>query len=146
MIYCVNTSHNWVGSWSTIRCVTDRYKHWYKFLSHYLWVTEEMVNNFGINIHFVCSVPLGWFLKVRIKIKNRKIRKNKGSKGCYILYNFVKIDSNCSKKSQKQSRWGSLRRYCTPGPYFRRLREFSQKIKQLWTKHPMDLIRNVARN
>ena len=40
----------------------------------------------------------------------------------------------------------SLRRYCTPGPYFWRLRVFSQKIKQLRTKYPMDLVRNVPRN
>ena len=39
-----------------------------------------------------------------------------------------------------------LRGYCTPGPYFWRLCAFSQKIKQLRTKHPMDLVRNVPRN
>ena len=39
-----------------------------------------------------------------------------------------------------------LRGYCTSGPYFRRLFAFSQKIKQLWTKKPMDLVRNVPRN
>ena len=36
--------------------------------------------------------------------------------------------------------------YCTLGPYFWRLCAFSQKIKQLWTKYPMDLVRNVPRN
>ena len=40
----------------------------------------------------------------------------------------------------------SLRGYCTSGPYFWRLCAFSQKIKQLWTKYPMDLVRNVPRN
>ena len=40
----------------------------------------------------------------------------------------------------------TLRGYCTPGPYFLRLWAFSQKIKQLWTKYPMDLVRNVPRN
>ena len=40
----------------------------------------------------------------------------------------------------------SLRGYCTPGPYFLRLCEFSQKVKQLWTKYQMDLMRNVPRN
>ena len=39
-----------------------------------------------------------------------------------------------------------LRGYCTPGPKFRRLCAFSQKIKQLRTKYPMDLARNVPRN
>ena len=39
-----------------------------------------------------------------------------------------------------------LRGYCTPGPYFWRFCVFSQKIKHLWTKYPMDLIRNVPRN
>ena len=39
-----------------------------------------------------------------------------------------------------------LRGYCTSGPYFWRLCAFSQKIKQLWTKYPMDLVRNVPRN
>ena len=39
-----------------------------------------------------------------------------------------------------------LRGYCTPGPYFGRLRAFSQKINQLRTKYPMDLVRNVPRN
>ena len=42
--------------------------------------------------------------------------------------------------------WLSLRGYCTPGPYFWRLCAFSQKIKQLRTKYPMDLDRNVPRN
>ena len=40
----------------------------------------------------------------------------------------------------------TLRGYCTPGPYFWRLCPFSQKIKQLRTKYPMDLDRNVPRN
>ena len=39
-----------------------------------------------------------------------------------------------------------LRGYCTPGPYFWRLCTFSPKIKQLRTKYPMDLVRNVPRN
>ena len=39
-----------------------------------------------------------------------------------------------------------LRGYCTPGPYFWRLCAFSQQIKQLRTKYPMDLVRNVPRN
>ena len=39
-----------------------------------------------------------------------------------------------------------LRGYCTPGPYFWRLCAFSQKIKQLRTKYPMDMVRNVLRN
>ena len=39
-----------------------------------------------------------------------------------------------------------LRGYCTSGPYFRKVYAFSQKIKQLWTKYPMDLVRNVPRN
>ena len=39
-----------------------------------------------------------------------------------------------------------LRGYCTSGPYFWRLCAFSQKIKQLWTKYPMDMVRNVPRN
>ena len=40
----------------------------------------------------------------------------------------------------------NLRGYCTSGPYFWRLCAFSQKIKQLRTKYPMDLVRNVLRN
>ena len=39
-----------------------------------------------------------------------------------------------------------LRGYCTSGPYFWRLCAFSQKIKQLRTKYPMDLVRSVPRN
>ena len=39
-----------------------------------------------------------------------------------------------------------LRGYCTSEPYFLRLCAFSQKIKQLWTKYPMDLVRNIPRN
>ena len=39
-----------------------------------------------------------------------------------------------------------LRGYCTPDPYFWRLCAFSQKNRQLWTKYPMDLVRNVPRN
>ena len=37
-----------------------------------------------------------------------------------------------------------LRGYSTPRPYFGRLCVFSQKIKQLCRKYPMDLIRNVT--
>ena len=40
----------------------------------------------------------------------------------------------------------NLRGYCTSGPYFGRLCAFSQKIKQLWTKYPMNLVWNVPRN
>ena len=40
----------------------------------------------------------------------------------------------------------NLRGYCTSGPYFWRLCAFSQKIKQLWTKYCMDLVRNIPRN
>ena len=39
-----------------------------------------------------------------------------------------------------------LRVYYTTEPYFWRLCVNSQKIKQLWTKYPMDLIRIVPRN
>ena len=39
-----------------------------------------------------------------------------------------------------------LRGYCTSGPYFWRLCAFSQKINQIWTKYPMDLVKNVPRN
>ena len=39
-----------------------------------------------------------------------------------------------------------LRGYCTSVPYFWRLCAFSQKIKQLSTKYPKDLVRNVPRN
>ena len=39
-----------------------------------------------------------------------------------------------------------LRGYCTSGPCFWRFCAFSQKIKQLRTKYPMDLVRNVPRN
>ena len=33
-----------------------------------------------------------------------------------------------------------------PWPYFWRHCAFSQKIKQLWIKYPMDLVRNILRN
>ena len=46
----------------------------------------------------------------------------------------------------KMTCMAGLRGYCTSGPYFWRLCAFSQKIKQLWTKYPMDLVRNVPRN
>ena len=40
----------------------------------------------------------------------------------------------------------SLIGYCTPGPCLFKLCVFSQKIKQRWTKYPMDLIKNVPMN
>ena len=49
----------------------------------------------------------------------------------------------------KLTKWRNivtLKGYCTPGPYFLRLCTFSQKIKQLRAKYPMDLVRNVPRN
>ena len=36
--------------------------------------------------------------------------------------------------------------YVSSGPYFWRLCAFSQKINQIWTKYPMDLVRDVPRN
>ena len=42
--------------------------------------------------------------------------------------------------------WKCLRGYCTTGHYFWRLCAFSQKIKQLRTKYPTDLGRNVPKN
>ena len=44
------------------------------------------------------------------------------------------------------SKSAQLRGYCTSGPYVWRLCAFSQKIKQLWTKYPIDLVRNLPRN
>ena len=51
---------------------------------------------------------------------------------CFVLFCFFKLLN--------------LRGYCTSGPYFWRFCAFSQKIKQLRTKYPMDLVRNVPRN
>ena len=51
-----------------------------------------------------------------------------------------------AKKKGRRKEAKLLREYCTPGPYFWRLCAFSQKIKRLWTKYPMDLVRNVPRN
>ena len=49
--------------------------------------------------------------------------------------------------TQHLCKWRThLRGYCTSGPYFLRPFAFSQKIKQLWTKKPMDLVTNVPRN
>ena len=62
----------------------------------------------------------------------------------YKLYYFVKCDDPQNNFHLHISR--RLRGYCTPGPYFWRLCEFSQKIKRLRTKSPMDLVRNVPRN
>ena len=52
-----------------------------------------------------------------------------------------------------RNHWGSpstreqiLRGHSTHGPYFWRLCAFFQKIRQLWTKFPIDLVRNVPRN
>ena len=53
---------------------------------------------------------------------------------------------SCSYKMICYRRLKPLRGYCTSGPYFLRLCAFSQKIKQLRTKYPMDLVRNVPRN
>ena len=78
-------------------------------------------------------------------------------RSCSLYYSRFKkqklfIDNKYSKKKKKilpynqaiQSR--PLRGNSTPGPYFGRLCAFSQKIKQLWTKYSVDLVRNVPRN
>ena len=53
---------------------------------------------------------------------------------------------NCENICKKGIICTYLRGYCTSGPYFWRLCAFSQKIKQLWTKYPMDLVRNIPKN
>ena len=71
-----------------------------------------------------------------------------------ILFAFVSdVYKNCSTSNlcpmTNDTRWLvplPLRGYSTPGPYFWRLCAFSQNIKQLWTRYPMDLVRNVPRN
>ena len=60
--------------------------------------------------------------------------------GVFHLYSEIPLEGNTSFL------FLVLRGYCTPGPYFWRLCAFSQKIKQLRTKYPMDLVRNVPRN
>ena len=59
---------------------------------------------------------------------------------------LVLFMANKKPKNVNNETWKMLRGYCTSGPYFWRLCAFSQKIKQLRTKHPMDLVRNVPRN
>ena len=61
----------------------------------------------------------------------------------YILDFFLKF---LTKFDHFLLIFDALRGYCTTGPYFWRLCAFSQKIKQLRTKYPMDLVRNVPRN
>ena len=63
-----------------------------------------------------------------------------------IERNFEAANSRITGTSSGQLYKPCLRGYCTPGPYFWRLCTFSQKIKQLRTKYPMELVRNVPRN
>ena len=85
--------------------------------------------------------------------------KTKTNKGLYYVLNMLRTESAgylryrfpyiplinfTSRRALSMIMY--LRGYCTPGPYFLRLCAFSQKIKQLRTKYPMDLVRNVPRN
>ena len=66
---------------------------------------------------------------------------------CVINIHFVKLyEAIIFYYDSLWYRFIPLRGYCTPGPYFWRLCAFSQKIKQLRTKYPMDLVRNVQKN
>ena len=74
-----------------------------------------------------------------------------GSVGFYANWswqNYFRLQKTRTNFKGYCSLWEgiSLRGYCTSGPYFWRLCAFSQKIKQLRTKYPMDLVRNVPRN
>ena len=63
------------------------------------------------------------------------------------INNFIHTLMSCSNIIfRKLMTYYLLRGYCTSGPYFWRFCAFSQKIKQLRTKYPMDLVRNVPRN
>ena len=54
----------------------------------------------------------------------------------YYLH-FAAVDCSC-KLFDLPKIYVSLRGYCSPGLCLFRLGAFSPKIKQLWTKHPMN--------
>ena len=116
------------------------------FKLEYLWGYHKPGG--VLNFHFGIGVRPKWGLKERSGTKNTGLRnwffgENRGLKN-WILAQFEALELKFYKI------WGfgteSLRGYCTFEPYFWRLYAFSQKIKQLRTKYPMDLVRNVPRN
>ena len=83
--------------------------------------------------------------------QNHLVQSGRSTRSVVDIFNtpcvYTKELSENKKLSWSVWMWsGTLRGYCTPGPYFWRLCAFSQKIKQLRTKYPMDLVRNVPRN
>ena len=97
-------------------------------------ITENLVWTWNANF-----VRL-WFGYWGSKIFQPHIRTKKKKKEYWVPPLDVKYGSYSSFIRM------CLRGYCTSGPYFWRLCAFSQKIKQLRTKYPMDLVRNVPRN
>ena len=83
---------------------------------------------------------------ILVKISFWKEEENQNN--IYYLYKVYAYDNSRYYNLHEWIRLynNSLRGYCTSGPYFWRLCAFSQKIKQLRTKYPMDLVRNVPRN
>ena len=75
---------------------------------------------------------------MRLTIAYSKIKK----RNLLLINNDTYQRETLSEQPVRQP----LRGYCTSGPYFLRPFAFSQKIKQLWTKKPMDLVTNVPRN
>ena len=58
-------------------------------------------------------------------------------------YDFLFSFTNKLLVLERFAWWITLKGYCNPVPDFWRFCLFSQKIKQRWTKCPIDLIRNV---
>ena len=95
-----------------------------------------LLDNYAIDAKFVCKIL--WILNPVATCTE-----------WYLYTHYVHVQSVAwimfiifqkSIKLWKSISW-NLRAYCTPGPYFWRLNVFSQIIKQLRTKYPMDLIR-----
>ena len=91
-----------------------------------------------------CSKGFERSNKIMTLFKQREYEVNSRSLNKQQFTCLNPLDLSAKARTNSISR--ALRGYCTSGPYFWRLCAFSQKIKQLRTKYPMDLVRNVPRN
>ena len=125
--------------WYTILEIFGLWKHDLLNISYIIY--DNFVFEYVAMILYVYFVWtwLCWFVRAIVVVKAHYIN-------VILCIEHVLSPYNIQNTVTRDYFFKYLRGYCTPRPYFWRLCAFSQKIKQLRTKYPMDLVRNVPRN
>ena len=122
LVVCKRWWHSWlVITSSFLRYARTAYRFWHTGTRSQRYDMISLLINAWFPIHDRDNL-----------IRQRRLMR-------WIWQDFFVTTTQISSKS-------TLRGYCTSGPYFWRLCAFSKKIKQLWTKYPMDLVWNIPRN